>query len=276
MQPLYDLHSHSSCSDGTLSPAALVAHAAEAGVTHLALTDHDSVDGVGEALAAARELGLQLVPGVEISVTWAGKTVHVVGLNVDPGNETLRRGLAGLRRRRYERAERMAEQLARRGMDVGAQAVALAGTAAPARMHFAHALCHGGYARDPQHAFRKLLRKGRPGYLQTEWAALDAAVSWIRQAGGQAIIAHPHRYRLTAAWRHRLWSGFKEAGGTGAEVICASTTPTHIRGLALKSAQFELLASVGSDYHGPEQRWIRPGRLPPLPANVTPVWSTWS
>lgn len=275
MQPLYDLHSHSHYSDGTLSPAELVAHASEAGVTHLALTDHDSVEGVAEARDAARERGLQLVPGVEVSVTWEGRTLHVVGLDVDPENEALRRGLRELQRRRYERADRMAERLARRGMDVGALAATLAGKAAPARTHFARALCHGGYARDPQHAFRKLLRKGRPGYLHTEWAALEPAVSWIKGAGGLAIIAHPHRYRLTTAWRHRLWRGFKQAGGAGVEVVCASSTPANIRTLVRESEQFELLASVGSDYHGPEQRWIRLGQLAPLPAGPTPVWSTW-
>jgi predicted metal-dependent phosphoesterase TrpH len=275
MQPLYDLHSHSTCSDGTLAPAELVNHAADAGVTHLALTDHDCVDGVAEAAAAARGCGLHLVPGVEISVTWQGQTLHVVGLGIDPANAILREGLAGLQQQRHERAERMADRLALKGMDVGALATGLAGGAAPARTHFARALCQAGFARDPQHAFRKLLRRGKPGYLETRWAALDVAVSWIIRAGGQAIIAHPHRYPLSASGRHRLWRGFKDVGGVGTEVVCANSTPMHIRVIAREAALFELLASVGSDYHGPEQRWVRLGQLAPVPAGLTPVWGHW-
>lgn len=270
-----DLHSHSTCSDGVLPPAALVARAVEQGVDVLALTDHDSTAGVAEARGAAAAAGLKLIAGVEISVSWQGKVIHVLGLNVDPTHPALCAGLAAMAQVRVRRAVRLGEKLEQAGVaDALAGAQAQAGGGIPGRNHFARYLVERGHARDLQRAFKRYLARGASCYVAAEWATLDEALGWIAAADGRAVLAHPARYRLTGAGLRRLLAAFKEAGGAGMEVISGVQSADVTAVLAGHAQNLGLLASAGSDFHepgaGPEL-----GRLPPLPAGCTPVWQDW-
>jgi predicted metal-dependent phosphoesterase TrpH len=272
----YDLHSHSTASDGTVSPAELIRHAAAQGVDVLALTDHDATTGLAEAEQAAGETGVTLVPGVEISVTWVHQLLHIVGLGIDPRNDALQRGLAGLRDFRVWRAKEMGLRLEKRGIaEAYAGAQALAKGPSIGRTHFARFLVAQGKAKDMQGAFDKYLKRGKPGYVPGKWASLGEAVGWIRAAGGQAVIAHPSRYALSASRFRALLAEFKEAGGVAMEVISGSHPHGATAGLANYAQRYELLASVGSDYHGPGQSYNELGRLPGLPAGCVPVWTEW-
>jgi predicted metal-dependent phosphoesterase TrpH len=272
----YDLHSHSTASDGTLSPTELVRRAAAQGVDVLALTDHDVTTGLAEAEQAAAATGLSLVAGVEISVSWTHQLLHIVGLGIDPLNDDLQRGLSGLRNFRIWRAEEMGRRLERKGVE-GAYAGARALAKGPSigRTHFARFLVAQGKVKGMQDAFDKYLKRGKPGYVPGQWAALDEAVGWIRAAGGQAVIAHPARYTLSAGRFRDLLSEFKEMGGAGLEVISGSHPHGATEALANHARRYELLASVGSDYHGPGQSYNELGRLPDLPAGCVPVWAEW-
>ncbi|QIK38143.1 PHP domain-containing protein [Caldichromatium japonicum] len=276
MYQLTDLHTHSTASDGTLTPSQLVVRAHAAGVRVLALTDHDTTDGLAEAGSAAAALGLYLVPGVEISVTWGGITVHLVGLHIDPGNAALQAGLTRLLDFRAWRAEEIGRRLAQHGI-AGAyeRARTLAQGRLVGRTHFARFLVECGQAPDVQTVFRHFLTRGKPGHVPSDWARLEEAVGWIRAAGGEAVIAHPARYDLTARQLSRLCGEFRELGGLGIEVVSGS----HDRDAILRMAQLAraqgLRASAGSDYHGPEQPWLELGRLPPLPAGCVPIWADW-
>ncbi|MCP5141883.1 MAG: PHP domain-containing protein [Chromatiales bacterium] len=273
----YDLHSHSTASDGTLSPTALVERAAAQGVDALALTDHDSTAGLAEARAAAEAAGIRLVNGVEISVTWAGRTIHVCGLNVDPDNAGLQAGLASIREERERRATRMGEKLEKIGVkDAERRARAMATGGLVARTHYGRLLVQDGYEDELGKAIRKYLINGKAGFVAGAWAPLDDVVGWIRGAGGNAVIAHPARYDLTATKLRALVNQFIAAGGEGIEVISGSHTSDDARNMAEVARRHGLLASRGSDYHGPENPWIELGRLPPLPADLTPVWTRWS
>ena len=276
MSPRYDLHSHTSVSDGTLSPADLVQRARARQVDVLAVTDHDSTAGVDGALRAGRELGVRVVPGVEVSVTWAGQLIHMVGLGVDIESPGLQEGLARLRRLRHERAAAIAARLERIGIEG-----ALAGSAAEARGegigrgHFARFLVAAGHCRDVQTAFRRFLRRGRPAYVACEWASLDEAVEWVNLAGGRAVIAHPARYRLSTRRMRALLEEFKSLGGLGIEVVSSSHSPSDIDTMAAHARAFGLYASVGSDFHTPGQPWAELGALASLPAGCEPIWQSW-
>jgi predicted metal-dependent phosphoesterase TrpH len=275
MSARYDLHCHSLASDGTLAPAALVRAAHEAGIGVLALTDHDTTDGIGEAAAAARALGLRLVHGAEISVSWQAQTVHILGLGLDTGNPVLQAGLAQLRAFRDWRAEEIGRRLARAGIGGawrGARAMAKGRIVS--RTHFAHYLVQQGHAPSVRDVFRRFLVNNRPGYVSGQWAALEDALAWIRTAGGIAVIAHPARYHLSASKLRRLVGEFRELGGTGLEVVSGSHTRNHVEAMAALCRSTRLLASCGSDYHGPDNCWIRLGELPDLPAGCTPVWQS--
>ena len=271
-----DLHSHSIASDGSLSPTELVRRAHAQGVDVLALTDHDGTGGLGEAGQVAKEIGLKLVPGVEISVSWNGVTFHIVGLNIDPAHAGLQAGLSALRDFRVERAEEISRRLARHGIEG-----ALEGAKAHAtgqiigRGHFGRFLVEQGHAKDMRKVFKKFLVHNRPGYVPGEWATLVDALSWIKGSGGQAVIAHPARYRLSATRLRQFIQEFKDAGGDGLEVVSGSHSAGDVQGMAQHTKRFELLASSGSDYHGPEQPWVELGRLPELPASCTPIWFDW-
>ena len=271
-----DLHSHSIASDGTLTPTELVNRAHTQGVDVLALTDHDGTSGLEEAGQVAKELGLQLVPGVEISVSWNGVTFHIVGLNIDPTHAGLQAGLSALRAIRKERAEEIARRLAKHGIEGALQgARAFASGQILGRTHFARFLVEQGHAKDMRKVFKKFLVHNRPGYVPGEWATLEDALSWIRDSGGQAVIAHPARYRLSATRLRQFIQEFKDAGGEALEVVSGSHSAGDVQGMAQYAERFELLASCGSDYHGPEQPWIELGKLPALPENCTPVWLDW-
>ncbi|MDR2878155.1 MAG: PHP domain-containing protein [Chromatiales bacterium] len=274
--PRVDLHSHSTCSDGVLSPAALVARAAQQGVDLLAITDHDTTAGVSEARTAAATLGLKLIAGVEISVSWQNRVLHVLGLNVDPQHPELAAGLQALGEVRVVRAERLAEKLEKIGI-AGALAGAReqAGGGIPGRNHFARFLVAAGHARDTQRAFKRYLVRGASCHVSCEWAGLDAALSWISSAGGVSVLAHPARYKLTNGALRRLLAEFRAAGGVGMEVISGFQTADLTATMARYARQFDLLASRGSDFHEPGAG-LELGRLPPLPEDCTPVWQSWA
>jgi 3',5'-nucleoside bisphosphate phosphatase len=275
--PVYDLHCHSTASDGVLSPRELVQRAAGQGVNFLALTDHDELRGLVEARATAQEQGIELVAGVEVSITWRNSTVHIVGLRVDPDDELLAHGLNRNRAGRYDRAERMAEELAKLGVPN-----ALAGAFSYAsnkdligRTHFARYLVEYGLVKDVKTVFKKYLVKGKPGYVHHEWATLADAVAWIHAAGGQAVLAHPGRYHFGRERMRDLLREFKELGGDALEVVTGSHTADQVPIFADLVVEYDFLASVGSDFHAPGEGGRELGRLLPLPLRCTPVWARW-
>lgn len=273
----YDLHTHSIASDGSLTPAELVARAAAAGVEVLALTDHDTLSGVAEARRAAGPLPIQIVAGVEISVSWQGRTVHLVGLGVEPDDHALRQGLAGLLEFREWRAQEIGRRLRRDSgiSDAFAGAARYARGDLVGRTHFALFLVEIGRARDLRSVFKQFLVSGKPGHVAGDWASLEQALGWIRGAGGQGVLAHPARYSLTRSKRHRLIGEFKELGGVALEVVSGSHNLDDCLNMAHDARSFGLLASAGSDYHGPESPWLELGRLPSLPLQCQPIWRDW-
>ena len=271
----HDLHAHSLASDGTLSPAALVARARTAGVDVLALTDHDSLEGLAEAESAAREQGLRLVPGVEISVTWSRQTIHVLGLQVDRQCPELQAGLQSLRAFRDWRAEEIGLRLAKAGIAGAFEAArGLAQGSIVSRTHFARFLVEQGHAVSVREVFKRFLVKNKPGYVPGQWASLEEALGWIRAAGGLAVLAHPARYRLTTSKLRRLLGEFREAGGVGMEVVSGSHSRDEALTMAALSRTTPLLASRGSDFHGPENPWVELGRLAELPPGCSPLWES--
>lgn len=276
MNRCYDLHTHTWYSDGMLSPSDLVTRAAKAGIDVLALTDHDTTIGLSEAAAAARIAGIDLVPGVEISTTWSGKTIHIVGLQIDAGNAELNAGLESLLETRNRRAGIMSEKLIRKGFaDIDAEVQKQVQGPVISRTHYARAMVKAGHARDIPQAFKKYLAGGKAGYASTQWADIGQVVGWIRAAGGHAVIAHPGRYKMSSGKLRSLFAEFAEVGGEAVEVISGSQHPDQTERLTRFANEQHLMASVGSDYHGPEQRWINLGRLPVLPANCEPLWQLW-
>ena len=269
-----DLHLHSTASDGTLAPAALVAHVAACGVKLMALTDHDTVTGVDAAAAAAPEHGIALVAGVEISAEWRGRTIHVLGLAINPRNPVLERGLEAQQRVRESRAVRIAEKLDSAGAPGSAALAAIrAEGSLPTRTHFARALVAEGAAKDLRAAFDRWLGRGKPGHVKGEWAELAEATAWIVAAGGKAVIAHPMRYPLSAGARRELCADFAAAGGRGVEVVTGGGSPSDREQAIALAVRCRLEGSVGSDFHDPAMPWNPPGRLAKLPGSVRPVWS---
>ena len=264
---------HSTASDGELAAAALMDAAADAGVRVAALTDHDSLAGLAEARAAAAQRGLQLVNGVEISCRSDAHDIHIVGLGIDPECPSLQEKLGEQMERRRQRAEQIAHRLAKLGLpDVLAQASEGAPQGIPARPHFARALVAAGVCRQEKDAFARYLAQGKPAYVKTEWPGVEEAVAWIRAGGGVAVLAHPHRYKMTRTRLERLIRQFAEAGGQALEVVSANQDAASVRQLARFCTQYQLHASQGSDYHGPSMRWVQVGRMPVLPSECRPVW----
>ena len=269
-----DLPCHSAVSDGTLAPEALAARALANGVELWALTDHDELGGQHRAIQAAQAIGLPYLTGTEISVSFAGTTVHIVGLGFDPDNAALVAGLEATRGGRRLRAQDMADDLARVGIK-GAFEGALQYAGNPeliSRTHFARHLVETGVCRDTYEVFRKYLVEGKPGYVEHRWAALGDAVRWITEAGGVAVIAHPGRYKFTPTEEYALFSEFKAHGGQGVEVITGSHTTADYVKYADMAGEFGLLSSRGSDFHSPTESHTDLGRLPELPGRLSPVW----
>ena len=272
--PNPDLHSHSTYSDGTLTPDELVARASERGLKVLALTDHDDTGGLAAARAEAQRVDLTLINGVEISVTWRGHTLHVVGLGIDPADAQLQTGLAATRNGRHRRADKIAaafDDLGIAGSQAGVREFA-ANADMISRTHFARFLVKRGAVKDMHSAFKRYLGAGQPCFVPHEWASLGDAVKWINGSGGLAVIAHPGRYELDNAQMRELLGEFREHGGAAIEVVTSSHKPQQYAAFAAHAARFGLAASAGSDFHSPAESYHDLGSLPALPPGVTPVW----
>jgi 3',5'-nucleoside bisphosphate phosphatase len=269
-----DLHCHSVVSDGTLTPEVLAQRAKDNGVELWALTDHDELGAQARAIEAARQIGLPYLTGTEISVTFAGNTVHIVGLGMDPDDPALVAGLRATRGGREQRAREMAADLGRVGIP-GVYEGALKYVGNPeliSRTHFARYLVEIGACKDTNEVFRKYITEGKPGFVPHRWAKLGDAVRWITQAGGAAVVAHPGRYGFTANEEFALFTEFKEHGGQGVEVVTGAHTTADYEKYADFCKEFDLVASRGSDFHSPEESRIDLGKLPDLPGKLTPVW----
>jgi hypothetical protein len=269
-----DLHCHSVVSDGTLTPEALAARASANGVELWALTDHDEVDGQQRAAAAAKANGMKYLTGTEISITFLNQTVHIVGLGFDADDQQLRNGLRQTRGGRGKRAMEMSDGLAKVGIK-NAYEGALKFVGNPeliSRTHFARFLVESGVCKETNEVFRKFLTEGKPGFVPHRWATLKDAVTWITQAGGMAVIAHPARYKFTPNEEFALFTEFKGHGGQGVEVVTGSHTPAEYLIYADTAREFGLAASRGSDFHSPDESHTELGTLPSLPGNLTPVW----
>jgi predicted metal-dependent phosphoesterase TrpH len=269
-----DLHCHSVVSDGTLTPEALAERAASHGVELWALTDHDEIGGQARAAAAAKAVGMRYITGVEISVTFLGKTVHIVGLGIDTDNAALCDGLESTRGGRRLRAQDMADGLAKVGIK-GAFEGALQYVGNPdliSRTHFARHLVETGVCKETNEVFRKYLTEGKPGYVEHRWATLKDAVGWITGAGGMAVVAHPARYKFTPNEEFALFTEFKGHGGRGVEVVTGSHSAAEYVTYAATAQEFGLAASRGSDFHSPLESHTELGTLPYLPGGLTPVW----
>lgn len=271
-----DLHCHSVISDGTLTPEALAERAKAAGVELWSLTDHDEIGGQQRAIDAARAVGLPYLTGTEISVTFAGRVVHIVGLGFDHTATEMADGLRATRGGREARAREMAASLAQEAGIQGAFEGALTYVGNPeliSRTHFARFLVDAGHCSDVPEVFRRFLTEGKPGFVPHRWAALKDAVGWITRAGGIAVIAHPGRYDFTPTEEYALITEFMAHGGRGIEVVTGSHTVAEFQEYAETAVEFGLLASRGSDFHCPQESRVDLGALPPLAARLTPVWA---
>ncbi|MFZ4835426.1 RNase RNM [Rouxiella sp. Mn2063] len=274
---LYDLHSHTTASDGHLSPQALVARAVEMRVNVLAITDHDSTEGLDRAAQAIAEqaLPLQLINGVEISTLWENLEIHIVGLRIDAQHPAMQTLLAAQATRRIERAQEMGNRLAKARIEGAWEgALRLADGGAVTRAHFARYLVEVGAADNIAQVFKKYLAKGKTGYVPPQWCTIKEAIDAIHQSGGQAVVAHPGRYDLSTKWLKRLLAFFAEQGGDAMEVAQCQQAPQERTQLAGLARDYNLLASQGSDFHQPCS-WIELGRKLWLPGGVEPVWQSW-
>lgn len=273
-----DLHSHTTASDGRLSPSEVVARAIEFDVKVLAITDHDTTDGLEEAQNYIDSLDgepIKLIPGIEISTVWQNKDIHIVGLNIDKEHPVLVSFTQGQKQRRLERAQLIAERLEKVTREgILAEVAQIAGDASITRAHFAKWLVDNGYVKNLQQVFKKYLKRGKPGYVPPNWGTIEEAVDIIHQAGGTAVLAHPGRYELTAKWIKRLIAAFVEAGGDAMEVALPQQGMQERRNLSDYAIQYKLLASQGSDFHFPSA-WLELGRNLWLPSGVEPVWKDW-
>lgn len=273
----YDLHCHSTASDGMLPPAEVVARAHTNGVSTLALTDHDGLSGLPEAQAAAEALGLDFVAGTEISVEWNDHSVHIVGLRIDPQNPAIVGELDGIRLGRANRAEKIAAELEKVGFS-GILARTMTYVGNPdlvSRAHFARALVDMGACREVKQVFDRYLTPGKPGYVAHPWPSLADALGWIRAAGGVAVIAHPGRYRMSNKELGKLFEVFRDLGGEAIEVASGSHTPEQIAHFGRQARHYAFMGSQGSDFHGPDESYVDLGRSLPLPEGVVPVWNDW-
>ena len=274
--PIIDLHCHSTISDGIFSPEDLVKYAHSKKVQVLALTDHDDIDGLDKARKIANSLGIIFINGVEISVTWHKRTLHIVGLNFNNKNKRLYEGLSSIRSGRDLRAKKIADALSLVGISNSFEgACSYSRDGAVGRMHFAQFLVEKGYAKDIKNVFKKFLTPGKPGYVEHVWADLQSAVSWITQAGGDAVIAHPGRYDMGSKLYPKLMADFVAFGGVGIEVMSGSQDPSQANYFARLANDFSLFSSCGSDFHGPGVSFRQMGHIHELPAICKPIWNRW-
>jgi predicted metal-dependent phosphoesterase TrpH len=278
----YDLHCHSNISDGTLTPTDLVNRAAGRGVKVMALTDHDDMDGLDEGRVTAAQHGMTFINGVEVSVSWRSHTLHIVGLGINPDYLPLVEGLRSVRSGRGERARKMSDALAKAGISgVLEGAYHFAGNPNMiGRTHFARYLVEAGHCKDVKSVFNRYLVKGKPGYVPHQWATLQDAINWIQGSGGVAVLAHPGRYMtgrsgMGKKTMHELLTEFVELGGQALEVVTGSHTPEQYAEFARYAEEFNLMASCGSDFHGPGESYRDMGRLPDFPLGCRPVWNAW-
>ncbi|NGM88287.1 PHP domain-containing protein [Parapusillimonas sp. SGNA-6] len=272
-----DLHSHSTISDGVLTPTEVAERAHANGVQVWALTDHDELSGLADARRTAEALGMTFIPGVEVSVTWAGHTIHVLGLGVDEHSEALNAGLAKTRSGRSVRARLIADKLGEMGVPNSYEG-ALPYAANPSlisRTHFARFLVAEGHAKNMQAVFDTYLGDGKPANVRMQWATLEEALAWIHAAGGRAAMAHPGRYDYSAMQFDALFQQFKELGGAAIEVVTGSHTPEQYKEYAQVARRYGFMASSGSDFHSPREGKLDLGEIPPLPSDLKPVWHDW-
>ncbi len=270
---IYDLHSHTTASDGELTPTELVNAAKEAGISVLAVTDHDTTDGVAEAKQQGLQVGLEVLAGVEISSRWANQDIHIVGLNVDPGAGVLMKLLEQQQAFRVDRSVKMGEKLAKLGYPgIYEAAIANANGHVPGRPHFAKAMIEAGHCKNMEKAFSKYLGNGKKAFVKTDWATVAETVETINGAGGVAVIAHPGKYKLTRMKLSRLVAAFSEAGGQAIEVCTGTQNAGESQTAASLAKEFSLYSSTGSDYHGPSGGWAQLGRFPSLPSDSRPIW----
>lgn len=268
----FDLHCHSTYSDGDLHPHDLVALAKEKAITHLSLTDHDTIDGLEAAQQAAQQNNIHLVPGVELSATWRGQLLHIVGLGIDPHNKVLTAGLKRNRDSRLLRAENMLADFRNHGIELSAAVASVLGDAIPTRPHFAQALINEGYAKDKRQAFKRYLVRGKPGYVALQWPSIAEIAEWVVAAGGVAVLAHPLRYKLTRTKLITLVKEVKACGIDGLEVSTPINDMQQITMLGNIASNQGMYASVGSDFHSLAQPWAPLGSAVALPDHLQPVW----
>jgi len=277
MRPVYDLHTHTTASDGQLSPEELVIQAKACGIDVLAVTDHDTTSGIAQAVDEAHRQNIKLLPGIELSVSWMDKDFHIVGLDIDPDNKTLKKSIQKTRELREERAIKIGKRLGESGVsNAYHEARKIAGVHTITRSHFARVLIKQGFAKDTREVFKKYLIHNKPGFVKTKWIEMDDGIKLIKDSGGAAILAHPMRYNITAGWLRRFLVAFKESGGNGIEVVTGSSTADEMRTAASYARRFELAGSAGSDFHGFDDSWIKMGQLAAMPKSITPVWEHWS
>lgn len=268
-----DLHCHSTASDGALSPSEVLQRAAERGVTHLALTDHDTIAGLPDARAEARAQGIELIPGIELSCQWKGRTIHIVGLDFDEQDERFLTALSQQNDNRWARARKIADRLSRLKVDdLLAEATSAAGGDVPGRPHFAEVMVRQGLVRNAAQAFKRYLGNGKPGDVKAFWPELPEVVRWITDAGGVAVLAHPRKYQLTATKLRDLVKDFSRAGGRGIEVSTSGQSSGDLGFLAELCRREGLLASQGSDFHFPGAPWCELGKIMKMPDGLEPVW----
>ncbi|MCK3657193.1 phosphatase [Pasteurellaceae bacterium Pebbles2] len=271
---IYDLHSHSTASDGVLTPTQLIERAAEKNVNVLALTDHDSISGLSEAKSAAEKHQIQLINGVEISTMWENRGIHIVGLNFDETSPKLTALLAQQAELRHQRAKEIGEKLAALGIENAFDGAKALASGEVTRAHYARYLVQIGKVSNDGQAFKRYLSAGKPAYVKSDWVSIPQAIDVIHQAGGLAVLAHPLRYTMTNRWIKRLIGEFKQWGGDGLEIAGCGQTPDQRQLLARWATEYQLLGSLGSDFHFP-CAWIELGKSLHITENITPIWTSW-
>ncbi len=277
MHLVYDLHTHTTASDGELSPKSLVLKAKTNGIDVLAITDHDTTSGIAAAADEASKQNIKLIPGIELSVSWRNKSFHIIGLGIEPDNEKLKASLKETEELRQQRAMEIGKKLEKIGVAKAYfEARELAGVHTLTRSHFARVLINQGFAVDSREVFKKYLVQNKPGFVKTNWVELSSGIKLIKDSGGEAILAHPLRYNITASWLRRFLVTFKESGGIGIEVVTGSSNTDEITTTAAYAKRFELSGSAGSDFHGFDNTWVKLGQLATMPKSVMPVWNNWA